>query len=71
MTRDWADSEDHDFLNEFLGRTIVEITTGEFGTPEGPAVIPWLRFHLDNGRTLEVESSVYHGVAWITVQDHE
>lgn len=50
--RDWADTEDHDFLNDFVGQRIDRIETG---TTDGS---PWLAVHTNRGRALTIAVDV-------------
>lgn len=67
--RDWADSEDHDYLNGWVGKTIESVTTGIRDDDS-----PWIRLHFRGGRVVEIieegTTTNYKG-ATLTVQDVE
>ena len=63
--RDWADSEDHDYLNEWVGKRITAVTTG---ARDGE---PWLRLHLNDGSVREVYAEFWRDEVHLNVQDHE
>lgn len=55
--RDWADVEDHDYLNDLVGCTISEIVTG---TIDG-AQKWYIEVRTSRGRTLRVEAESVDG----------
>lgn len=63
MASDWADVEDHDFLNEFVGCTISEITTGI------DDIEPWLQVHTTRGRTLIIRAEKNQGLADLRIEE--